>query len=46
MNGMKGFNVTQAKLLWKPEADGTNLIGQVYIPNPSPMTIEMVRLPF
>lgn len=30
------------EILLKPEADGTNMIGTVYIPNPSVMTIAMV----
>ncbi|KAI9720411.1 MAG: hypothetical protein M1812_002917 [Candelaria pacifica] len=41
LNGLKGFNVTSFQILLKAEPDGANMIGKVYIPNPSIMTIEM-----
>jgi len=41
LNGLKGFQVRNITLSLLPEADGTNMRGQVYIPNPSPMTIQM-----
>src|ERR1700760_3218673 len=41
LNGLKGFQVRNITISLLPEADGTNMRGQVYIPNPSPMTIQM-----
>ncbi|KAI9757284.1 MAG: hypothetical protein M1835_000660 [Candelina submexicana] len=41
LNGLKGFNVTSFQILVKPEPDGANMLGKVYIPNPSIMTLEM-----
>jgi hypothetical protein len=42
LNKLDGFDVTDFEILVKPESDGTNMIGTVYIPNPSVMTITMV----
>jgi len=36
--------VPYVKVLPKPEADGTNMVGKVYIPNPTVMTIQMVSI--
>jgi len=41
LNNMKGFNISSFTVHLKPEADGANLIGKVYIPNPTIMTIYM-----
>jgi LEA14-like dessication related protein len=41
MNGMKGLVVNETHLQLVPDSDGTNLIGKVYINNPSPMTVEL-----
>lgn len=38
---MKGFEVRNIKISLTPEKDGTNMHGDVFIPNPSPMTISM-----
>ena len=46
LNGLKGFNVTSFQILLTASPDGANMIGKVYIPNPSVMTMEMVRPPF
>jgi len=43
LNKLNGFNVTAFSIELTPEADGTNMIGTVYIPNPTVMTIAMVR---
>lgn len=44
LNNLDGFDVTNFEILLRPEADGTNMIGTVYIRNPSVLTIAMVRL--
>lgn len=44
LNKLSGFDVPDFEILVKPEADGTNMIGTVYIPNPSVITIAMVIL--
>ncbi|MCJ1361358.1 hypothetical protein MMC16_000456 [Acarospora aff. strigata] len=41
LNGLKGFNVTSFQILLTASPDGANMIGKVYIPNPSVMTMEM-----
>jgi ethanolamine utilization protein EutA (predicted chaperonin) len=41
LNGLKGFEVRNITISLIPEADGTNMRAQVFIPNPSPMTIEL-----
>lgn len=38
---MSGFEVKNFTILLSPESDGANMIGQVYIPNPSVMTIAL-----
>jgi hypothetical protein len=42
LNKLKGFDVTDFHILLKTE-NGRNMKGTVYIPNPSVMTITMVR---
>lgn len=44
LNGLAGFAVTNFSVLLTAEADGTNMLGTVYIPNPSVMTVEMGNL--
>ncbi|MCJ1359101.1 MAG: hypothetical protein MMC33_009101 [Icmadophila ericetorum] len=46
LNNLSGFNLTSFQILTEPEADGTNMIGTVYIPNPSVMTISMGNVTF
>ncbi|KAI9894679.1 MAG: hypothetical protein M1814_002035 [Vezdaea aestivalis] len=41
LNGLQGFNVTSFQVKIVPEPDGANLIGKVFIPNPSVLTIAM-----
>ncbi|KAI9835190.1 MAG: hypothetical protein M1819_002560 [Sarea resinae] len=41
LNSLAGFNITSFKILSTPASDGANLVGQVYIPNPSIMTLEL-----
>lgn len=43
MNALKGFNVTEFQILLSQQPDGSNMNGTVYIPNPTVMTLEMVR---
>lgn len=43
MNNLNGFAVTDFEIKLTAEPDGTNMIGTVYIPNPSVMTITMVK---
>jgi hypothetical protein len=43
LNGLQGFNVTTFQIKLVPESDGTNLVGQIFIPNPSVMTLELVN---
>lgn len=42
LNKLKGFNVTEFDILLQPGSDGANMVGKVFIPNPSVMTLEMV----
>ncbi|KAL2047328.1 hypothetical protein N7G274_001349 [Stereocaulon virgatum] len=46
LNKLTGFNVTNFSIELTPEADGTNMIGTVYIPNPTVMTISMGNVTF
>lgn len=41
LNGLKGFEVKKFNILLKAESDGSNMLGQIYIPNPSVLTVEM-----
>ncbi|QDS68416.1 hypothetical protein FKW77_010783 [Venturia effusa] len=41
LNKLHGFQVRDIKLSLTPEKDGTNMQGTVFLPNPSPMTIQM-----
>lgn len=45
LNKLKGFNITEFSIKLTPEPDGTNMVGTVYIPNPTVMTISMVQYP-
>ena len=46
LNKFTGFNVTSFSIKLEPEADGTNMIGEVYIPNPSILTLTMGNVTF
>ncbi|MCJ1464196.1 hypothetical protein MMC07_002809 [Pseudocyphellaria aurata] len=46
LNNFNGFNVTSFEIKLEAESDGTNMIGTVYIPNPSVMTISFGNLTF
>ena len=35
--------MTEFRVLLEPEEDGANMVGEVSIPNPSVLTIELVR---
>ncbi|KAF2435655.1 hypothetical protein EJ08DRAFT_283996 [Tothia fuscella] len=41
LNGLKGFEVRNITISLAPDKDGTNMRGQVFIPNPSPMTLQL-----
>jgi hypothetical protein len=45
MNGLKGFNVTGVKINITAAAGEPNLSGFAFIPNPSVITVAMVRSP-
>ncbi|KAL8829767.1 MAG: hypothetical protein Q9170_006032 [Blastenia crenularia] len=45
-NGLPGFNVTSFEIKLIPEPDGANMIGMVYIPNPSVLTLTMGNVTF
>ena len=45
-DGLSGFNVTSFSIKLPPEADGTNMLGQISIPNPSVITISMGNVTF
>lgn len=42
LNQLKGFNVTEFRILLQPDPDGANMVGRVFVPNPSVKTLEMV----
>lgn len=43
LNSFSGFSVADPQLLLPPREDGTNLIANATLPNPSVMTLEIVR---
>lgn len=43
LDGLKGFDLTSFHVIFPALSDGTNMNGTVLIPNPSIMSIEMVR---
>ena len=43
LNKLSGFNVTSFSILLEAEPDGSNMIGEVLLPNPTSMTLTMVR---
>lgn len=44
LNKLKGFEVRDIKISLTPEKDGTNMHGTAFIPNPSPLTIQMGKV--
>jgi Protein of unknown function (DUF3712) len=46
LNGLKGSRMSHFEILSKPQADGTNFLASLYIPNPSIVTLEMVCILF
>ncbi|KAL8938860.1 MAG: hypothetical protein Q9216_003663 [Gyalolechia sp. 2 TL-2023] len=44
--GIPGFNVTDFSIKLLPEPDGANMIGTVYIPNPTVLTLTMGNVTF
>ncbi len=46
LNGLAGFNVTSFSIKLIPEPDGANMVGEVFIPNPSVLTISMGNVTF
>ena len=45
-NKFSGFNVSSIKAIIPPDADGTNMVGEVYFPNPSVLTLHMGNVTF
>ena len=41
-NKLAGFAIPFFTIKLAPDPDGTNMVGEVYIPNPTVMTIAMV----
>ncbi|KAJ5626275.1 hypothetical protein N7510_002584 [Penicillium lagena] len=41
LNKFEGFTISDSALLLKPKADGTNLIGNAMLPNPSVLTLQI-----
>jgi len=41
LNGLKGITLTNARVLSTPEADGTNMLTDCNIPNPSTFTLQV-----
>ncbi|CAO1602540.1 hypothetical protein XANCAGTX0491_006150 [Xanthoria calcicola] len=47
LNGLAGFNITSFSIKLLPDpVDGANMVGTIYIPNPSVMTITMGNVTF
>ncbi|KAL9100412.1 MAG: hypothetical protein Q9163_004210 [Psora crenata] len=46
LNKLSGFNVTSFEIKLTPDPDGANMVGEVYIPNPSDMTLSMGNVTF
>ncbi|KAL8678790.1 MAG: hypothetical protein Q9186_004900 [Xanthomendoza sp. 1 TL-2023] len=46
LNNLAGFNITSFTILLTPEPDGTNMRGEISIPNPSVLTISMGNVTF
>jgi hypothetical protein len=44
LNGLQGLDIRNISITLQPAADGSNMRAQVFIPNPSPLTIEMGTL--
>lgn len=45
LNNFTGFEITDSQLLLPPREDGINLVANATLPNPSVLTLEIVRLP-
>lgn len=43
LNNFTGFEITDSQLLLPPREDGVNLIANATLPNPSVLTLEIVR---
>ena len=46
LNKLSGFNITSFSIKVTPDPDGTNMVGEVYIPNPSVLTLHMGNVTF
>ena len=42
LNQLKGFSLVNSSLVLPPAPDGSNMVGTVMIPNPSPVSVELV----
>ena len=45
LDSFAGFSISDPKLLLPAESDGTNLVANATLPNPSVMTLEIVSPP-
>lgn len=43
LNNFTGFEITDSQLLLPPREDGINLVANATLPNPSVLTLEIVR---
>ncbi|KAJ5116795.1 hypothetical protein N7456_001143 [Penicillium angulare] len=46
MNGFSGLSISDATLILPPRSDGTNLVANITLPNPSVMTLEIGTVVF
>jgi len=44
LNNLVGFEFTSVAIVFPPDADGTNLVGNVTLPNPTVISLELVRI--
>jgi hypothetical protein len=42
---LKGFSIDTARIILPPEADGTNFVGEITLPNPSIVAFELASHP-
>jgi len=43
LNNLAGFEFTSVAVVFPPDPDGTNLVGNVTLPNPTVISLELVR---
>lgn len=45
INNLAGFEFTNVAVVFPPDPDGTNLVGNITLPNPTVISLELVRSP-